>query len=154
MAEAHVFNFDTGRQDFTINGYTVSFNPTDADFVNRFNLMLKQLGAYQEKFRDTMKDAGDDADKTTAALSEFCDKGRAAFDGLLGEGASDGIFNGCSPFAIQSDTRLSLWVVICDYFADVIGDAILALPDEVKTDSLRANGAKSKAIMSKYKIKR
>ena len=151
---ANVFNFDTGKRDYLINGYTVSFNPTDADFITRFNATLKRLGAAQEAFQQEMKDAGEDADKTTAALEGYCAKGRSLFDDLFGEGASDGMFNGCSPFAIQSDTRLALWVILCDYLADVIGEAILALPDEIKTDSLRANGAKSKAILAKYKIKR
>jgi len=150
----NVFNFDTGRKNYVINGYTVSFNPTDADFITRFNATLKRLGAAQERFQAEMKDAGDDADKTTAALEGYCAKGRSLFDDLFGEGASDGMFNGCSPFAIQSDTRLALWVILCDYLADMIGDAILALPDEIKTDGLRANGAKSKAILAKYKVNR
>lgn len=151
---ANVFNFDTGKRDYLINGYIVSFNPTDADFITRFNATLKRLGAAQEKFQQEMKDAGEDSDKTTAALEGFCAKGRGLFDGLFGEGASDGMFNGCSPFAVQSDTRLALWVILCDYLADIIGSAILELPDEVKTDSLRASGAKSKAILAKYKIRR
>ena len=151
---ANVFNFDTGKRDYVINGFTVSFNPTDADFITKFNATLKRLGAAQERFQAEMKDAGEDADKTTAALEGYCATGRALFDDLFGEGASDGVFNGCSPFAVQADTRLALWVVLCDYLADVIGDAILELPDEIKTDSLRANGAKSKAILAKYKVNR
>lgn len=153
-ANATVFNFDTGRRDYVINGYTVSFNPTDADFITKFNTTLKRLGAAQEQFQQEMKNAGEDSDKTTAALEGFCSKGRTLFDDLFGVGASDGVFGGCSPFAIQSDTRLALWVILCDYLADVIGDAILELPDEVKTDSLRASGAKSKAILAKYKVNR
>lgn len=151
---ANVFNFDTGKRDYVINGHVVSFNPTDADFITRFNSMLKRLGVAQDRFQQEMKDAGDDSDKTTAALEGYCAKGREIFDGLFGEGASDGMFGGCSPFAVQSDTRLALWVILCDYISDVIADAILELPDEVKTDSLRANGAKSKALLAKYKIKR
>jgi hypothetical protein len=63
------------------------------------------------------------------------------------------MFGGCSPFAIQPETRLPLWVILCDYISSVIMTALEELPEETKTDKLLVSGARSKALLQKYKIK-
>lgn len=150
---AEVFNFDTGLKEYVINGYSVFFNPVDVEFINRFNSAMKRLGAKQDALKDEMKSAGDDSERVIAALEDYCASGTELFDGLLGDGATAGVFCGCSPFAIQAETRLPLWVILADKLTDLISDALLELPDEVKTDTLLASGAKSKAILTKYKVK-
>lgn len=153
MAEAIVFNFDTGKREYVFNGYSVFFNPVDVEFINKFNGTMKRIGAKQEALKDEMQDAGADSDRVIAALEEYCKLGTELFDNLLGEGATEGVFCGCSPFAIQAETRLPLWVIVVDKIADLIGEAMLALPDEAKTSGLLASASKSKAIATKYKVK-
>jgi hypothetical protein len=150
---AETFEFSTGLRQYDINGYRLSINPTDAGFVSAFNKMLKQLSAKQDEVAEVMRDADDDAEKVVEALDEYCEFGVAAFDTCFGEGASYGMFGGCSPFAIQPETRLPLWVILCDYISSVIMTALEELPEETKTDKLLVSGARSKALLQKYKIK-
>lgn len=146
------FTFDTGRRSYNINGYVATLNPTDLGFINEFNDMIKGLGIRNDAMKKEMKAAGNNSDKVARALKDYCAKGTELFDGLLGDGATLGIFHGSSPFATQLDTRLPLWLIVTDYLSDIIGEALMALPDKAKTDTLRASAAKSKALMQKYKI--
>lgn len=152
---ADTFVFDTGVRIYEVNGYALKFNPTDDAFVCRYNGMLKRLGAKQDELGTAMKQANEDGDgdKMLAILDEYRAVAIESFDALLGDGASDSVFGGCSPLAVQPDTRLPLWVIVCDYLGSVIMQAIDELPEEAKTDKLRIDGAKSRALVQKYKIK-
>jgi hypothetical protein len=86
-------------------------------------------------------------------VDTYCSFGVAEFDACFGEGATDGLFEGCSPFAPQPGTNLPLWVVFCDYIADTIMTAIEGMPEEANTESLRVDSERSKALMNKYKVK-
>lgn len=146
------FVFDTGRRGYNINGYIATFNPVDLGFIDDFNDMIKRLGARNDAMKDEMKAAGNNSDRVSKALKDYRAKGTELFDGLLGDGATLGIFHGSSPFATQPDTRLPLWLIVTDYLSDIVGEALMSLPDKANTDALRASAAKSKALMQKYKI--
>lgn len=146
------FMFDTGRRGHNVNGYIATFNPVDLGFISDFNDVVKRLGTRNDAMRDEMNAAGNNPDKVTKILSDYRAKGTEIFDGLLGDGATLGIFHGSSPFAIQPDTRLPLWLIVTDYLSDIIGRSLMALPDKANTDALRATAAKSKALMQRYKI--
>lgn len=150
---AEVFNFETGLKEYVINGWAVRFNPADPGFVGNFNTMLSHLSKGQDELRETMKKSKGASDIVVEAVNEYCAFGIVEFDTCFGEGACNGIFEGCSLFAPQPDTNLPLWVIFCDYIADIIMNAIEALPDDAKTDGLRVDGARSKALMDKYKVK-
>lgn len=147
------FSFDTGLRSYDINGYIVTFNPTDSRFITGFNKLLKKLNVKQDELAEIMRDAGDDADIVIDTLGEYGTYSVEAFDTCFGAGASDGMFGGCSPFTVQPDTRIPLWVILCDYIANEIMTALDELPEEAKTDKLLMSGAKSKALLQKYKIK-
>lgn len=150
---AEVFNFDTGLRQYVINGHVVSFNPADAGFITDFNRLLKKLSDKQDELAEVMRNANDDTETVVKALEDYCAYGVDAFDSCFGEGASVGMFGGCSPFAVQSDTRLPLWVILCDFISNTIMTALDDLPEETKTDKLLMSGAKSKALLQKYKIR-
>ena len=149
---ATTFTFETGVREYDINGYRLKINPTDAGFVSAFNKMLKRLSTKQDELAEVMRVAGSDAERVVDALDEFCAYGITAFDTCFGEGSSTGMFGGCSPFAVQPETKLPLWVILCDYIANEIMTALDELPDEAKTNTLLVSGTKSKALLQKYKI--
>lgn len=139
---AKTLSFDTGVEEYDVNGVKVRFNPTDEAFVSKLYDAFGSLEGLQEGL------AGDGG--TEEVLERFArlDKEmRQTIDGLLGEGVADALFPGMNCYAVADG--LPVWT-----------NLVLALLDEVteayerefgKTDGrLKAHSAKYDAIMAKY----
>lgn len=166
---AQSLNFATGQREFRVNGsYTLRFNPTDTDFVRRFQATVESLKARQQAFEVGMPpltgaiEAALDADDTEAVseanramlahVTETSDAMRADIDGLFGEGAADGIFpDGMSLQAIGDG--YPAWVNFLEAVADVVAEAFE--DERGKADPRAAASAgKYKRMLAKYKKRR
>lgn len=138
MAELNVKN---GAVTYTINGKgEVSFNPTDADFINRmysaFDAMEKKQDAYSTQIREL---AG------TVEMFDFArrldEEMRGVLDELFQAPISEMAFGGISCYALADG--LPLWC-----------NLMLAVMDEINNAAEREKGTtKMNEKVNKYLVK-
>lgn len=133
--------FETGLVDYEVNGYPVSFNPTDETFVGKLEALYDSLDSLQGKLA---------SDTSFRQFGELDAEMRVQIDDLLGGGASDALFPNTNCYAIADG--LPVWM-----------NLVLALLDEVseayerefgKTDArFKAHNAKYQKMLAKYRSK-
>lgn len=162
-------SFGTGLREFDVNGsYVLRFNPTDTEFVRRFQDAVERMRGLQDALEADLPALTDavDAALTTddvdavaqanrammARLAETSGKIRAEIDELFGEGAAEGVFpDGMS--LCTSAEGMPVWVNFLEAVADVIADAFEA--ERGKADPrARATSAKYKKTLAKYRKQR
>lgn len=166
---AQVLNFATGLKEFEVNGScTIRFNPTDTDFVRRFQSTVEALKERQKEFEEGMPpltDAieaaleTDDSEAVSTAnramlahVQETSDGMRADIDALFGPGTSDGVFPGGMSLQALGD-GYPAWVNFLEAVSDVIASAFEE--ERGKADPRAAASAgKYKAMLAKYKSQR
>lgn len=144
-------NFETGLIEYTINGTAkVSFNPTDADFADRFYTTLTEMEAQQDEIRELAEKAGDGPREMLDFLKDRDAEMRATVDGLLGEGVSDALFPNMNCYAMAGG--LPVWMNLFFAIADEMGEAMDE--EQGKTDPrLAAHRKKYDEMVEKYKPK-
>ena len=136
---AKTLSFETGIVDYEINGVPVSFNPTDETFVSGLYATFGSLERLQTAFAE-----GDGFEKFTELDRDM----RAQIDGLLGEGASDGLFPNMNCYALADG--LPAWT---NLFMALLYETVGAYEREFgKTDArVKAHRKKYDAMMAKYR---
>lgn len=166
---AQKISFGTGLEEFVVNGATtLRFNPTDTDFVNRFQATVDRLKGMQEAFEADMPALSDAVDAALAAedpdrvseanrammarITEGSDAMRAEVDALFGEGAAAGLFpNNMSLYALSDG--MPVWVNFLEAVSDVVADAFEA--ERGKADPrMAASSKKYKRMLAKYRKQR
>ena len=159
-------SFDLGLREFEVNGgTTIRFNPTDTDFVKRFQATIDRLKELQTEFEGGIEAKSDaveaaleseDGDAMSAATGELIDhidgvsdRMRTEIDGLFGEGTAEGVFpGGMSLYALAGG--YPVWVNFIEAISDVIVDAFEA--EQGKADPRAAASSKKyKDMLAKYK---
>ena len=140
---AKQLTYSKGLVEYDINGdYTVSFNPTDEEFVAKLEETFSSLDELQSNLGGEV---------SFTKFRELDAQMRGQIDGLLGIGAADALFGGMNCYAIADG--LPVWM-----------NLVLALLDEIteayerefgKTDArVKEHTAKYDAMMAKYKVKK
>lgn len=166
---AQTLSFATGLREFEVNGTcTIRFNPTDTDFVRRFQATVEELKARQQAFEQGMPpltaaiegalDADDPAAVSAANramlahVQETSDGMRADIDALFGPGTSDGVFPGGMSLQALGD-GYPAWVNFLEAVSDVIASAFEE--ERGKADPRAAASSKKyRAMLAKYKSQR
>lgn len=106
-SELNELNFDTGLRSFPINGaIKVTFNPTDANFVEKLFDMFERLDKKQTDYEDRRsKTAGNRALFNLARERDA--EMRNEIDGLFGLPVCDAVFGEMNVFAMASG--LPVW---------------------------------------------
>ena len=138
--------FESGLKTFTINGdedRTISFAPSDTQFVRRVQGGLEQLDACQQKYRDA-------ADKETDTvkildLVDSCDKEiRTIIDGIFVQrGISDTIFGSLSTCGVAQGMPIWAGFIV----------ALISKCDEYINAQDKQTNPKLQKLLKKYKKK-
>lgn len=135
--------FDTGLVTYDINGAcSVSFNPTDTNFVERLFATFEELGKLQDAQEQEAQ-----ADGSPAAFFEKCRQRdgdmRALVDKIFSQPVSEAVFGPMSLYALADG--LPVWA-----------NFVLSVMDEVDTSFAREQKRTSprlKKYTDKYKRK-
>lgn len=136
-------NFDTGVKTFDINGdpeRTISFAPSDAEFVRRLYDNLETLDAMQAKYQGRVANAQDPAallDEVAAADKEV----RAIIDGIFAAPVSKVVFGPANCCGVASG--MPIWA---NFLVSVISEC-----DEYLSKQEKAKNPKLEALLKKYK---
>jgi len=132
-------NFETGLETYKVNDRCdLTFNPTDAAFVERLYKTFEALDQEQSAYADGAKSAENVL--TFARQRDAAMRGR--IDDLFGAGTADAIFGDLSTFGIADG--LPLWA-----------NFLLAVLDEVAEACARAQKEENpriKKYLEKYKV--
>lgn len=148
---AKAINFDTGRTQYVFNGSVeVSFNPTDAGFVQRVWDMFSELEAKQDEYQRRVGEIGDDGAAMFAYATERDADMRGLIDNVLGKGKADELFPDMNCYALADG--MPVWANLMLAIADEI-DA--AFTDEQKKSDprIRAYNKKYEGMRKKYRRK-
>lgn len=148
MAEK-TLSFDTGLTEYKINDtVTVAFNPTDANFSDRFYETLSKLEEQQDAMRGEAEKRTDDPRAMFEFITERDKAMRNAIDSLLGPGVADGLFPNMNCYAMANG--LPVWMNLMFAIADEIKTSIDA--EQKKTDPrIQAYNKKYADLIAKYK---
>ena len=120
---AKALNFDTGVIEYDINGAaTVRFNPTDAEFVERFYNTFKTLEAEQDELQEQIDAADGDGEKILVVAHARDEAMRGYIDTLfVQEGIANEIFSGMNCYALADG--MPVWVNLLFAVAEEIETA-------------------------------
>ena len=140
--------FDLGVKEYDINGAVTRFNPTDANFIDRFYEAMERLDEEQRKGRDEVDRRIDDPKAMFEYATERDARMRREIDGIFGEGFADRLFADMNCYAYANG--LPVWMNLFFVVADKINEA---MEDErAKTDPrMKAYSRKYEGLMRKYK---
>ena len=134
-------NFTDGVEEYLLAGkVSVSFNPTDINFLERLSRAFSELDALQEEVRSTREKLTDDREVFPIAR-ELDGKMRAILNELFGKEICEPLFGSVNLFA--SSGGLPLWA-----------NLMLAITDEVQGAMKGELDAREKRIakyVKKYK---
>jgi len=136
-------NFDTGVKTFDINGdpeRTISFAPSDTEFVRRLYDSMETLDAMQMKYQGKLANAQDPAallDEVAAADKEV----RAIIDGVFATPVSGAVFGSANCCGVASG--MPVWA---NFLVSVISEC-----DEYLGKQEKAKNPKLEALLKKYK---
>lgn len=141
--------FDTGVNEYEVNGSaTIRFNPTDADFIERFQKAVEELDARQGEMQAEVDGAGEDPAKMYGLLASRDADMRTAIDGLFGQGTADAVFPSINCYALADG--LPVWMNFMFAIAEEITDGIEA--EHGKADPrVKALGKKYDGMLAKYR---
>lgn len=139
--ELNELNFDTGLREFSINGaIKVTFNPTDANFVEKLFSMFERLDKRQEDYEDRRsKTAGNRALFNLARERDT--EMRNEIDSLFGLPVCGAVFGEMNVFAVASG--LPVW-----------SNLMLTIMDKIDTTFAREQKATNPRLakyLNKYK---
>ena len=146
---AEKLTFETGIKEFDINGKaTVSFNPTDAAFVERVYDALTGLEQKQDQFQAEVKEIDGDEDRLFAYSKERDEEMRGIIDGLLGEGVSAKLFGNMNCYALGEG--IPIWMNLMFAITETIQKAFTS--EQKKSDPrLKKLSGKYNKMAAKYK---
>ncbi len=120
--------FSTGKQEFRLNDQvSVSFNPTDAAFVERIYDVFEKLDAEQQTYRSEM-DACADKRKIFDIARQHDEKMREMIDGLFEAPVCAALFGSMNVYALADG--LPVWA-----------NLMLAILDQVDATMTREKAA-------------
>ena len=132
-------NFDSGLVTYSLNGKCeVSFNPTDANFVERLYSALEELDKKQEGYQDRIENISDRKEIFEFARERDSEM-RQILDSVFDVPVCDALFGDMNVYAIANG--LPVWC-----------NLILAIIDEVDTTSIREQKLTSPRL-AKYTAK-
>lgn len=142
-------NFDIGLIEYDINGQCkVRFNPSDAEFIQRFHDTAEKLDKRQDELENEVDQAGEDPKAMYALLSKRDKAMRATIDDLLGDGVADALFGNMNCYALADG--LPIWMNLVLAIADEINDNLDE--EQAKADPrLKSYSKKYDDLMAKYK---
>lgn len=136
-------NFETGLVEFDINGKTtVSFNPTDSNFIERLYATFEELDRKQEQYKADIEKMADKR-KVFDYARERDEEMRGMIDDVFGAPVSDALFGGMNVYAVAGG--LPVWC-----------NLMLAVMDEVDSTFAREQKATNPRLTkytAKYKKK-
>lgn len=104
----HNLNFDDGFEEFMINNdenRVIRFNPSDISFIERFNEVVKNITAYQDKLKDVQLNTdgsaqeGESYQQTAELVAESRKFINEQIDYVFGSEVSDKVFGVQSPLS-------------------------------------------------------
>ncbi len=135
----NTLNFDTGIKTFSVNGKVeVSFNPTDAFFVERLYSTFEELDRKQDSYKAEVSREGDKR-KIFEIARRMDGEMREMIDGIFQQPVCEEIFGGMNVYALSEG--LPVW---CNF--------LLAIMDETDTTFAREQKATNPRIQ-KYTAK-
>lgn len=136
-------NFETGLVEFDLNGKaTVSFNPTDSNFIERLYATFEELDRKQEQYKADIEKMADKRKIFDYARERDAEM-RGMLDDVFGAPVSDALFGGMNVYAVANG--LPVWC-----------NLMLAVMDEVDSTFAREQKAVNPRIAkytAKYKKK-
>lgn len=136
-------NFETGLVEFDINGkITVSFNPTDSNFIERLYATFEELDRKQEQYKSDIEKMADKR-KVFDYAKERDTEMRGMIDDVFGAPVSDALFGDMNVYAVAGG--LPVWC-----------NLMLAVMNEVDSTFAREQKATNPRIAkytAKYKKK-
>lgn len=121
--EQKAIQFDTGLVSYQLNdGVSVTFNPTDAAFVERLYATFDELDQKQEAYKAEVE--GAEKGEIFAIARRRDAEMREMLDGALGEGVCDAVFGPMNVYAMSDG--LPVWA-----------NLLLAVMDEIDTSFAR-----------------
>ncbi len=125
--------FETGLVTYVLNGTCeVSFNPTDAAFVERLFSTFEELDKQQEALKAEFEKTSDHRELFEIARKHDAEM-RAVIDKAMGVPVCDALFGGMNVFALADG--LPVW-----------GNLLLAVMDEIDTSFAREQKATNPRI--------
>ena len=117
--------FETGYKTFSINDdpdRTISFNPTDADIVQRFAKAIKELQSEKE----TMADIHDMSalEEASATLEKFNDLIKQKLNYIFNSDVYDVVFAGQSPFSIVGKDHKLLFEAFLEAAFEMVNEEV------------------------------
>lgn len=127
--------FSTGVVDYTINGVTVSFNPTDMTFIDKFASVFDKLTEMQ-RAHTTGADA-EEGDNHGIGFYVWQDtEMRAIINELFKKDICTPLFGNVNVWALNEDDNLPLWFIVFSWLADQITESIKergkGMPESIK----------------------
>lgn len=136
-------NFETGLVEFDLNGKaTVSFNPTDSNFIERLYATFEELDRKQEQYKADIEKMADKRKIFDYARERDAEM-RGMLDDVFGAPVSDALFGDMNVYAVANG--LPVWC-----------NLMLAVMDEVDSTFAREQKAVNPRIAkytAKYKKK-
>lgn len=136
-------NFETGLVEFSVNGKaTVSFNPTDSNFIERLYATFEELDRKQEQYKSDIEKMADKR-KIFDYAKERDAEMRGMLDEVFGAPVSDALFGEMNVYALAGG--VPVWC-----------NLMLAVMDEIDTTFTREQKATNPRIakyLSKYQRK-
>lgn len=146
---AREITFDAGAREYAINGVAVSFNPTDANFVERLYDTFTELEKSQAEIEKQVEEIGDDGKKMFALASAKDKQMRGYIDKLLGKGMANKLFRDMNCYALGDVDKVPVWVNLMLAIAMECADEMTA-SNESLSESQQRFSAKYDALMKKY----
>ena len=141
--ESKALQFDTGVVSYDINGaVSITFNPTDAAFVERLFNTFDELDKKQEAYKAEVK--GLQLKEVFEVARRRDAEMRDMVDGVLDAPVCDALFGDMNVYALANG--LPVWA-----------NLLLAIMDEIDTSYAREQkltNARIRKYSEKYKIKR
>lgn len=136
-------NFSLGVKEYIVRGvngeYTLRFNPTDADFIEKLYDAFTALDKKQEAYNEEVRRCGDKKEIFEIARRRDAEM-REIIDGIFGEPVCDAIFGRMSLYALADG--LHVWT-----------NLLLALMDEADStyaSEQKATNPRLKKYTEKY----
>ena len=147
---AKALNFDTGVVEYDINGAaTVRFNPTDAEFVERFYNTFKLLEEQQDEFQKQVEACEEDGEKILGVAHVRDEAMRGYIDALFAQvGIADEIFSGMNCYALADG--MPVWVNLFFALAEEI-EAAFSEQGKRHDPRMQKLTDKSAELLAKYK---
>ena len=136
-------NFETGVVEYAVGDAAVAFNPTDMRFVERVFDCFDKLDQWQEKTREEIEAAVDNAE-VFACAKRLETAMRSAIDEAFGQEVCTQVFGDMSVYALSGG--LPLW---CNLLLAVLDEVDSAFAREQKKTDPRI-----KKYLAKYEKKR